>query len=72
MSDLLAPLLTLADVAQRLACTLRQVRRLVRAADPLPVLYLNRKQPRVRGADLEAWLARRLTWNIEKTILSLS
>ena len=66
MSDGSLPLLTLPEVAQRLACTLRQVRRLARGADPLPVLHLNRKQPRVRAIDLEAWLTRRLTWNIEK------
>jgi hypothetical protein len=61
-----AALLTLDEVCRQLACTRRQVRRLATGADPLPVLYLNRKQPRVRGADLEAWLTRRLTGSIDK------
>src|SRR5262249_8530126 len=37
----------------------RQVKRLATGPDPLPILYLNRKAPRVHPDDLEAWLARR-------------
>lgn len=37
----------------------RQVRRLMHDVDPLPVRYLNRKEPRVLEAELAAWIARR-------------
>jgi hypothetical protein len=39
--------------------SIRQVRRLQHDADPLPVRYLNRKEPRVLDTDLAAWIARR-------------
>ena len=34
----------------------RQVRRLMHAADQLPVVYVNRKEPRVLDAALVAWI----------------
>lgn len=53
-------LLTFAEV--RAVLGLRsdhQVRRLMHAADPLPVRYLNRKEPRVLEPELAAWITRR-------------
>src|SRR2546425_12910216 len=53
-------LLTLEDVRLALRLrTVRQVRRLASAPDPLPVLHLNRKALRVHPADLAAWIERR-------------
>src|SRR5215831_16740214 len=54
-----ADLLTLAEVSDLLGLTVRQLGRLRRGPDPLPVIHLTRKEPRIRHGDLDAWLARR-------------
>lgn len=53
-------LLTFAEVRAVLGLASdRQVRRLRHDTDPLPVRYLNRKEPRVLEPELAAWIARR-------------
>jgi hypothetical protein len=53
-------LLTFAEVRAVLGLASdRQVRRLLHDPDPLPVRYLNRKEPRVLEPELAAWIARR-------------
>src|SRR5262249_14494804 len=58
-SGVMERLLTFADVRAILGLASdRQVRRLMSAADPLPVIYVNRKQPRLHPDDFGAWLTR--------------
>jgi hypothetical protein len=65
-------LLTFADVRATLGLASdRQVRRLMSAADPLPVIYLNRKQPRLHPDDFAAWVTRlRLTGHVSGPYIS--
>ena len=55
----MSELLTLPEVGALLRLTLRQVRRLAHHPDPLPLLYLSRKEPRVDREALAAWVTRR-------------